>query len=104
MIKSSALLAGLLLAFASAAHAQTSPPPKPVTGQGAATTVETNPAAVESKGKADKGLGTAESNITKPHPRKHKRAEKSRGMEEKAEHPSGMERPERPDRPERPGY
>jgi hypothetical protein len=104
MTKMSPLAAALLFVFASAAYAQASapaaPPPKPITGQGAATTVETNPAATESKGKADKGLSTAETNITKP---KHHKGSKAKGMEEKAEKGGEkMERPERPTLPEHP--
>jgi hypothetical protein len=98
MTKMSPLAAALLFVFASAAYAQASapaaPPPKPITGQGATTTVETNPAATESKGKADKGLSTAETNITKKH-------KKSKGAEEKTEHAVTPERPTLPEHPSR---
>jgi hypothetical protein len=97
MIKTSQLLAALLFASVSVAYAQTEAPAKPTTGAGAATTVETTPAAKESGGKADKGLDTAEKNITKPKPRKSKssKASKEKGTAEKAEH---AEKPERPAR------
>ncbi len=95
MIKKSSLLAALLFAFAAAAHAQTQAPTKPTTGAGAATTVETNPAATESKGKADKGLETAEKNITKPKKSHTAKASKEKGTTEKMEH---AEKPARPAR------
>ncbi len=101
MKRMSALLAVLLVALASAAHAADSTdktaPTKPVTGQGAATTVGTNPAATESGGKADKGLTTAEKNISKP--KRH--TGKAKGAEEKSEHPARAERPSVPERPGR---
>jgi hypothetical protein len=104
----STLLAALLLTLASAAYADTAsgtnPPPKPVTGEGAATTVSTNPASVESKGKADKGLDTAVSNIDKRthgKTRTHHRNSRQSGAEERAEHPSRMERPDVPEHPGR---
>lgn len=103
----STLLAALLLTLAAAAHADTtsSAPAKPVTGQGAATTVSTNPAEVKSGGKADKGLDTAVSNINKPkhHTGKHTGTGKSERSEksERGEHPSRVEQPSRPERPGR---
>ncbi len=103
MTRMSTLLAALLLAFTSAAFAAddtagSTKPSKPVTGQGAATTVATNPAATESGGKADKGLATAEKNISKP--KKH--VGKHEGREEKAERAEKGEKVERPEKPERP--
>lgn len=104
MTKMSQLLAVLLFASASVAFAQTatqpSQPAKPTTGAGAATTVETNPAATQSGGKADKGLDTAEKNITKPKVKKSKgsKASREKGTAEKAEH---AEKPEKPEHPAR---
>ncbi len=102
MKTASSLLAALLLTLASGAYAQASAPTKPTTGQGAATTVQTNPAATESKGKADQGLDTAVKNITKPkkHTGKHEGMDRKTERGEKAEHPA---RADRPDTPERPG-
>ncbi len=97
MMKTSTLLAAMLFAFATAAHAQTEAPTKPTTGAGAATTVKTNPAATESNGQADKGLATAERNITKPKPKTGK-ASKEKGTAEKAQHAATPEHPARPER------
>ncbi len=103
MKRMSSLLAVLLFALASAAHAADSTdktaPTKPVTGQGAATTVETNPAATQSGGKADKGLDTAETNISKP--KKHTGKHTGEGKTEKSERPARAERPSVPERPGR---
>lgn len=104
----STLLAALLLtlAAAAAAHADTASgsnaPAKPVTGQGAAATVSTNPAATQSGGKADKGLDTAEKNIK--HGKDKAKAEKDKGVEKGkgAEKADRAEKPEHPSKPERP--
>ncbi len=106
MKKMSTLLAALLFASASVAFAQTtsqpSQPAKPTTGAGAATTVETNPAATQSGGKADKGLDTAEKNIK--HGKDKAKAEKDKGVEKGkgAEKADRAEKPEHPSKPERP--
>ncbi len=107
MTKASTLLAALLFASASAAFAaeatDKTAPTKPTTGQGAATTVSTNPALTESGGKAAKGLDTATDNIDKPkkHSGKHEGTERRAERAEKAERPARAERPEMPERPSR---
>jgi hypothetical protein len=110
MKNASTLLAALLVTLASAAYADTGSqaPTAPTTGQGAATTVSTNPAATESKGKADKGLSTAEQNISKPHGKINSKAHHhSRrgslhsGSMERVDHPTRVERPSLPERPGR---
>ncbi len=108
MKKMSTLLTALLFASASVAFAQTSnqpsQPTKPTTGTGAATTVETNPAATQSGGKADKGLDTAEAHINAKHGKasaeKEKGVEKGKGAE-KGDHASRPEHPSKPERPAR---
>ncbi len=112
MKKMSTLLAALLFASASAAFAQTSnqptQPAKPTTNAGAATTVETNPAATQSGGKADKGLDNAEAHITAKHGKGDKdkaKAEKDKGVEKGkgAEKADRADKPEHASKPERPG-
>lgn len=108
MTKISQLLASLLFASVSVAYAadvsnQTTNP----AAQGA-TSVQTqldSGASKKSSGHADKGLTTAETNITK----KHDSADKEKAEKPtKAEHPSMPDhsampdRPTLPDRPERP--
>ncbi len=90
MSKLSTLLAALLFGAAFAAQAQTNS-----TSQGA-TSVQNAPAQTKSGGHADKGLDTAEANITK----KHKHVGKHNGTTERTEHAT---KPELPTRPERPG-
>ncbi len=97
MKKASTLLAALLVSFVAVAHAQGTAPTQPTTSAGAATTVQTSPAATESKGKADTGLATAEKNITA----KHGKTSKANGMTEKTEHAVKPERPAMPERPSR---
>ncbi len=96
MMKMNALLAAVLFAFASAAHAQTSGQTAQPNATGAAS-VEKAETANKSGGKADKGLDTAEKNIAKPKPvkSKDKKASKERGTVEKAEHAEKAERPAR---------
>ncbi len=107
MSKPSTLLAALLLTLATAAYADTtsgnSAPTKPVTGQGAATTVSTNPAVAESNGKADKGLDNAEAHIDAQHGKAHTQHKGSRqtATTQRAEHPAHVERPSVPERPSR---
>lgn len=96
MIKMSHLVTALLFASVSVAHAQEgSGQPTQPAAQGA-TSVQNNLDANKSKGKADKGLNTAEKNITA----KHKKANKSKGKTEKVEHAA---KPDRPAMPEHPG-
>ncbi len=103
MKKPSTLLAALLFTLATAAYAETtsgsSAPAKPVTGQGAATTVSTNPAVAESNGNAKTGQTIAITNIdkSKHHTGKHMGTVKS----ERAEHPAHVEHPSVPERPSR---
>ncbi len=97
MIKTSHLVAALLFASASVAHAA-GQPTQPA-AQGAAS-VQKNLDANKSDGKADKGLTTAEKNITA----KHGKASKSMnttGMTERTEHAATPERPMMPMRPGR---
>lgn len=95
MNKMSTLLAALLFASVSVAHAETSDPTQPAsTG---ATSVQNNLTANKSNGKADQGLNTAETNITA----KHGKADKSKGTAEKAEHTAKPDRPAMPERPDR---
>ncbi len=100
MIKMSSLATALLLAFATAAHAETTTQASPAS-TGAAR-VASNDTANKSGGKADKGLDTAEKNVTAQH---GKKVDHAYGKEEKAERVARTDRVERlarPDRPERP--
>lgn len=100
MIKMSHLVTALLFASVSVAHAQeaTGQPTQPAT-QGA-TSVQNNLDANKSNGKADKGLNTAETNITA----KHKKADKSKGKTEKVEHAAKPDHPAKVDRPTMPEH
>ncbi len=95
MNKMSTLLAALLFAAGSVAHAETSGQPTQPASMGAAS-VQKNLDANNSNGKADKGLNTALSHITA----QHGKGEKLEGKAEKVEH---AVIPERPAKPERPG-
>ena len=102
MIKMSHIVAALLLGSVSIAHAQdpSGQPAQPAT-QGAAS-VQNNLDANKSNGKADKGLNTAETNITAKHRKtKHKKSDKSKGAAEKTEHAAKPDRPAMPERPAR---
>jgi hypothetical protein len=112
MKNTSTLLAAMLFAVASAAYADTTSnsqaPAQPTTGQGAATTVSTSPAAAQSGGHATKGLTTAEQNITAPHGKTNskahshtRRGSRHTGSMERVEHPAHVERPSLPERPGR---
>lgn len=102
MIKISQLLALLLFAVASVAHAA-----DPTTAQGA-TSVQTqldSGAGKKSSGHADKGLTTAETNITKKHGSANRgKVEKTTRTERPSmpDHSAMPERPSMPDRPEHP--
>ncbi len=89
MTKMSTLLAAMLFAAVSVAHAGTP------TAQGA-TSVQDNVADNKSNGHATTGLTTADQHITA----KHGKEEKAEGVKERAEHAA---RPDRPVRPEHPG-
>lgn len=112
MKNASTLLAALLFTVTSAAYADTAgtrgAPTPPTTGQGAATTVSTSPAATESGGHATKGLNTAVTNITKPHGKTNskahrhtRRVRRHSGSMERVDHPARVERPALPERPGR---
>ncbi len=94
MNKMSTLLAALLFASASVAYAGTQPAPQ------GATSVQDSLADNKSNGKADKGLTTAEKNITAKHGKAEKN-EKAEGKSEKVEHLAKVDRPARPERPGR---
>ncbi len=96
MNKMSTLLAALLFASISVAHAETSGQPTQPASTGA-TSVQNNLTANKSDGHADKGLNTAEKNITAT----HGKAEKAEGKAEKAEHIAKVDRPAKPERPGR---
>lgn len=95
MNKMSTLLAAMLFASVSVAHAETSGQPTDPASNGAKS-VQKNLDANHSNGKADKGLNNALSHITA----QHGKAEKLEGKTEKVEH---AVIPERPAKPERPG-
>ncbi len=90
MIKTSHFIAAVLSASVSVAQAETSGQPVQPASQGAAS-VEKNLNVNKSGGKADKGLTTAEKNITAKH-KKSMASGAEKGRAEKAEH----ERPELP--------
>lgn len=93
MIKMSQFIAAILLASVSVAHAETSGQPVQPASQGAAS-VEKNLDVNKSGGKADKGLTTAEKNITAKHKKsKESGAESLEGKTEKVEHAVMPERP-----------
>lgn len=92
MTKMSTLLAALLFASVSAAHAANQPT-QPTTGQGAAVTVGSVPA----NSNASEGLSTAKKNITATHGKN----EKGEGKVEKAEHAPKIDRPTLPEHPGR---
>lgn len=91
MIKMSHFIATILLASVSVAHAETSGQPVQPASQGAAN-VEKNLDVNNSGGKADKGLTTAEKNITV----KHKKSKERGAEKDKAEKSEHTEKPELP--------
>jgi Skp family chaperone for outer membrane proteins len=105
MIKMSHLVAALLFASVSVAHAaDTSGKPTQPAAQGA-TSVQNNLDADKSDGKADKGLTTAKTNITAKHKKTDKHGKTVSGAKaEKADHATMPDHPAAPDRPAVPDH
>jgi len=93
MVKTTRLIAAILSVSVSVAYAETSGQPTQPASRGAAS-VGKNLDANKSGGKADKGIATAEKDITAKH-KNSKEVKTEKAMIEKAEHAEIPERPAR---------